>query len=191
MEYIKFNIDEHQQARVFFTYKEVKNGQKSQTVQRSFTIDKISEKEPKILEMIAGEIIGIYYEQRGSMEVTEVQYLDRVESMSEEDKQYAIDLTKKVCIDLIYDDLLKPPTIDEQVEDFIKEFFEDEDSEPVKQEDFLSKFFEEVQEEDTISSPKKDVVAEHFDKNLEEEPLKEKDFLSEFFAELEAEEPPK
>ena len=190
MEYIKFNIDEHQQASVFCVYKEVKDGVKGQTVQRAFPLEKISELEPKLLEMVAGEITGVYYETLRPSYVSEVIYLDRVEPMTEEDIEWAVSFVKRACVDLAYDDLLKPPSIDEQVEDFIKEFFNDDDSEPVQQDDFLSKFFEEVEQESEITEDVKDVVAEHFEK-AEEAPLKEKDFLSEFFAELEAEEPPK
>ena len=45
-----------------------------------------------------------------------------------------------------WDELLKPPSVDEQVEDFIKQFFEEED-EPLEQKDFLAEFFKELEEE--------------------------------------------
>ena len=47
----------------------------------------------------------------------------------------------------MWDELLKPPSVDEQVEDFIKQFFEDED-EPLEQKDFLAEFFDELEEND-------------------------------------------
>ena len=47
-----------------------------------------------------------------------------------------------------WDELLKPPTVDQQVEDFIKEFFEDDEEEPLEQKDFLAEFFAELEEED-------------------------------------------
>ena len=190
MEYIKFCIDEHVQSNVYCMYKEIKDGVKGQTIQRSFPIEKIAEHEPKILEMIVGEIIGVYYENKGSIEVSEIKYLDRDDPIPQEEIEWIKEFVKKVCLELAYDDLLKPPSIDEQVEDFIKEFFNDEDSEPIQQDDFLSKFFEEVDEAGGDLAPSKDVVAEHF-ASVEEQPLQEKDFLSEFFAELEADQPTK
>ena len=53
---------------------------------------------------------------------------------------------KKACIEETWDELLKPPSVDEQVEDFIKQFFEEED-EPLEQKDFLAEFFDELEEE--------------------------------------------
>ena len=46
----------------------------------------------------------------------------------------------------MWDELLKPPSVDEQVEDFIKQFFEEED-ERLEQKDFLAEFFDELEEE--------------------------------------------
>ena len=43
---------------------------------------------------------------------------------------------KKSVFNEVYDELLKPPTVDQQVEDFIKEFFEDDEEEPLEQKDF-------------------------------------------------------
>ena len=182
-EYIKFNIDEHNQAHVFCVYKEIKDGVKSQTVSRAYPINLIGDKEPKILEMVEGEIVSIYYEQSGSRVLaSEVNTLEDTTPLSDEDIKYAIDMVKKCCIDMAYDDLLKPPSIDEQVEDFIKEFFENEDTETIKQDDFLANFFE----EEAAEEPQQDVVSEHF-KTVEEKPLEERDFLAEFFTELEEE----
>ena len=53
-----------------------------------------------------------------------------------------------MCVHEAYDELLKPPTVDQQVEDFIKEFFEDEEEEPLEQKDFLAEFFAELEEEE-------------------------------------------
>jgi len=50
----------------------------------------------------------------------------------------------------MWDELLKPPSVDEQVEDFIKQFFEEED-EPLEQKDFLAEFFDELEEEDAAN----------------------------------------
>ena len=50
----------------------------------------------------------------------------------------------------MWDELLKPPTVDQQVEDFIKEFFDEEekDEKPLEKKDFLAEFFQELEEED-------------------------------------------
>jgi len=180
-EYIKFNIDEHNQAHLFCVYKEIKDGVKSQTVSRAFPLNLIGDKEPKILEMVEGEVVSVYYEQSGSRVLaSEVNTLEETTPLSDEDIKYAIDMVKRCCVEMAYDDLLKPPSIDEQVEDFIKEFFENEDTETIKQDDFLANFFEEAEES------QKDVVNEHFN-TVEEKPLEERDFLAEFFTELEEE----
>ena len=50
------------------------------------------------------------------------------------DKEFVI----RACVQEEWDELLKPPTVDQQVEDFIKEFFEDDEEEPLEQKDFLS-----------------------------------------------------
>ena len=52
----------------------------------------------------------------------------------------------------MYDEILRPPTVDEQVEDFIKEFFENEEEEPLEQKDFLAEFFAELESEDEETS---------------------------------------
>ena len=182
-EYIKFNIDEHNQAHLFCVYKEIKDGIKSQTVSRAYPINLIGDKEPKILEMVEGEIVSVYYEQSGSRVLaSEVNTLEDTTPLSDDDMQYAVALVKKCCVDMAYDDLLKPPSIDEQVEDFIKEFFENEDTETIKQDDFLASFFE----EEAAEEAQQDVVSEHFN-TVEEKPLEERDFLAEFFTELEEE----
>ena len=66
--------------------------------------------------------------------------------MTEEEISFCIDVVKNASIEEIWDELLKPPSVDEQVEDFIKQFFEEED-EPLEQKDFLAEFFEELEEE--------------------------------------------
>ena len=66
--------------------------------------------------------------------------------MTEEEISFCIDVVKNACIAETWDELLKPPSVDEQVEAFIKQFFEEED-EPLEQKDFLAEFFEELEEE--------------------------------------------
>ena len=148
MEYIKFNIDEMIQQQVFCEYREIKDGEKGPMITRAFPLEILGEHEPKVLEMVAGEIIGIYYEKRGSSLVKETNYLDYSESIEDEDIGWIEEFVKKVCINEAYDELLKPPTVDQQVEDFIKEFFEDEEDEPLEQKDFLAEFFAELEDEE-------------------------------------------
>lgn len=148
MEYIKFNIDEMNQQQVFCEYREFKDGEKGPMISRAFPLDVLGEQEPKILEMVSGEIIGIYYEKRGSAKVKETNYLDHVEVIEDDLIEWIEEFVKKVCIHEVYDELLKPPTVDQQVEDFIKEFFEDEEDEPLEQKDFLAEFFAELEDEE-------------------------------------------
>jgi hypothetical protein len=190
--YLKFHIDEMKQQKVFVQFKEIIPGEKTSMQERAIPLDLLAEKEPKLLEMVAGEIIGVYYERRGKDSVvSEVQNGIVNVPILEEDIQYIEELSRKIAVEKKYDDLLKPPTVDEQVEDFIKEFFENDDTEPLEQKDFLAEFFDDISEstdeEDSATAAPKDVVAEHF-ANVEEEILKEKDFLAEFFEELESDE---
>ena len=177
MEYIKFNIDEMNQEQVFFEYREFTEEDKGPIIRRAFPLEKIETVEPRIREMVSGSIVGVYYEQRGDLVHTETQYINKTIPMEEEDIQYAIDLTKKVCLDEAYDELLKPPTVDQQVEDFIKEFFEDDADE---EKDFLSEFFDEDNKQGNVGN--------QIDKEFENKTAESKDFLAEFFAELETEE---
>jgi len=198
MEYILFQIDEMKQQMVFCHYRDFSKGKAASDLkQRAFPLTLISEHEPKITELVEGEIIGIFYEKRGDNVVSEVQYLSGTEEIkNQEDLDWIETFVKRCCLDMAHDELLKPPSVDEQVEDFIKESFENEESEALEQKDFLADFFDEVTESDDENSSEnntkkqetteKDVVADHFD-NSEENPLEEKDFLSEFFAELESE----
>ena len=125
MEYIKFHIDEMEQEFVFCEYREITEDKKGPLKSRAFPFAKIIEKEPKIQELVDGPITGIYYEQRGNNTTSERQWIDRIEPLEQETIDWIITLVKKICIEEVYDELLKPPTIDEQVEDFIKEFFEE------------------------------------------------------------------
>ena len=148
MEYIKFNIDEMNQQKVFCEYRNFSEGEKGPMITRAFPLDILGEQEPKVLEMVSGEIIGVYYEKRGSNQIKETNYLDHRESIEDGEVEWIEEFVKKVCIQEAYDELLKPPTVDQQVEDFIKEFFEDEEDEPLEQKDFLAEFFAELEDEE-------------------------------------------
>ena len=193
MEYMKFHIDEMDQEFVFFEYRKIEEDKKGPLISRAFPFSKILEREPKIQELVAGPIIGIYYEQRGSSIVSERQWIDRIEPLEPDLINWIVELVKKVCVEEVYDELLKPPTIDEQVEDFIKEFFEEGDSEPLEQKDFLAEFFEELepsQENDSLvtSLPEHQTSADTLDKRIKDRfnstSLETVDFLAEFFDQL-------
>ena len=190
--YLKVFIDENSQHIAYFGYKEYFEDKTELLKTRVFPLDVLGEKEPKILELVAGPVIGVYYERISKDNtVCETQYGFKVEGISEETIEYLDALCKEIVIESKYDDLLKPPSVDEQVEDFIKEFFENDDTEALEQKDFLAEFFDtaedELEDQDTTASDIVDVVAQHFE-TVEEEPLQEKDFLAEFFAELEEDE---
>jgi len=149
MKYIKFNIDEMHQRMVFCEYRDFSEG-KGPMLTRTFPLDTIAENEPKINELIEGDIIGIYYECRGSTDVRETQYLNKTESIDDETVEWICEFVEKACVKEAWDELLKPPTVDQQVEDFIKEFFDEEENneEPLEKKDFLAEFFQELEDED-------------------------------------------
>jgi len=194
---MKFHIDEMDQEFVFFEYRKIEEDKKGPLISRAFPFSKILEKEPKIQELVDGPIIGIYYEQRGSNIVSERQWIDRVEPLECDLINWIVELVKKICVEEVYDELLKPPTIDEQVEDFIKEFFEEGDSEPLEQKDFLAEFFEELepsQQNDSLvtSLQEHQTSADTLDKRIKDRfnstSLETVDFLAEFFDQLDEDE---
>jgi hypothetical protein len=148
MEFFKFFIDEMNQEMVFCDYREIVEGKKGPMITRAFPLEKIGDIEPKLMEMVEGEILGVYYERKHETTVLETQYLDHTESIDEDTVDWIESFVKRACIEEEWDELLKPPTVDQQVEDFIKEFFEDDEEEPLEQKDFLAEFFAELDEED-------------------------------------------
>ena len=157
MKYIKFNIDEMHQRMVFCEYRDFTEG-KGPMLTRTFPLDTIAEQEPKINELVEGSIIGIYYERKGNVEVKETQYIDKIESIEDEIVDYIVEFVEKACVREVWDELLKPPTVDQQVEDFIKEFFDEEekDEEPLEKKDFLAEFFRELEDEEKETSDSKE-----------------------------------
>jgi hypothetical protein len=148
MKYYKFNIDEHLQNKVFFSYREITETSKEPLISKVFSLPTIGKEEPRFLELVAGPIIGIYYESRGTTEVREKIYLDRVDTLSDEEVYYIKSAVEKACIENTWDHLSKPTSVDEQVEDFIKQFFSEETQEaPLEQKDFLAEFFAELEQD--------------------------------------------
>ncbi len=127
MEYFKFNIDEDGAQMVYCEYRDLSKGKKAPLITRAFPLDIIGEKETKILEMVEGDIVDIYYEEfNGEIRASEVKwFLGNVETNSAEDVEWIKKFVKCACVNEDYDDLIAPPSVDQQVEDFIKEFFED------------------------------------------------------------------
>lgn len=146
MKYYKFFIDEQHQYRVFMQYRAQANNKKEPLVIRDFDLDLINKEEPAILEMVVGDVIGIYYEQTALSATGEKIYLDRREELSEEEIKQCISFVDRACVDREWDELLNQNSVDDQVEDFIKQFFEEEES-PIEQKDFLAEFFAELDEE--------------------------------------------
>ena len=118
MEYIKFHVDEMNQEHVFFEYRIIEEDKKGTLITRAFPFSKILEKEPKIEELVAGPIIGIYYEQRGSSIVSERQWIDRIEPLEPELIDCILQPRKTVCVADAYDELLTTPTLHDQPADF-------------------------------------------------------------------------
>ena len=94
MEYIKFHIDEMDQEFVFCEYREITEEVKGPLKSRAFPFSKIVDKEPRIQELVAGSIIGIYYEQRGSNIVSERQWIDKIETLEEETIDWITNFSK-------------------------------------------------------------------------------------------------
>ena len=171
MEYIKVHIDEMFQKTVFFEYRLIEEDKSSDMVNRAFPFAKLIEKEPHIENLVKGTIIGIYYEQRGPNIVSECQWLDRSEELDNDTINYLTNLAIKVCVDKHYDEILKPPTIDEQVE-----------------EDFLAEFFEELSDDnEVVNVSTKKTISSQIEEKFNNTTLPQKDFLAEFFDQLEDE----
>jgi hypothetical protein len=109
MKYYKVNIDEMHQEKVFFEYREITEETKGPLITRSFPLATIGGLEPKFLELVAGPIISIYYESRGTSEVRETNWLDKTESISDEDVAWLIEAANRACVNKEWDELLKPP----------------------------------------------------------------------------------
>ena len=189
--YIKFMVDDIRQQMVFF---ELIPLEETKLETRAIPLTKLLEVEQRLAEYLEGETVGIYFEHTSDRRVEEKIFLDRVEAVEPDVLEYVIQLTFRACVDKEFDELLKPPSIDEQVEDFIAEFFTDDESEELDQKDFLEEFFSEL-EEDAEAEPlegSKDLAPRDLVKEIEDEfnekTAESRDFLAEFFAEIEEDE---
>ena len=134
--------------------KTMMRGKNAEIKSRSFPLELIIDHEPKLKELVDGDDIDtVYYEQKKHTTVNMVTDDGlTVGSIEDDDISFLTDLTKKICLKEVYDELLAPPSVDQQVEDFIKEFFEDEEDldnidndKPLDQKDFLAEFFAELE----------------------------------------------
>ncbi len=156
MEYIKCVISDSSNPYAYFAYKNYHEGKNADIKSRSFPLELIIDHEPKLKELVAGDDVDtVYYEQKKHTTVNMITDDGlTIGSIENEDIDFLIDLTKKICLKEVYDELLAPPSVDQQVEDFIKEFFEDEEDlddidgdKPLDQKDFLAEFFAELEED--------------------------------------------
>jgi len=155
LEFIKFNALDNETRIVYCGYRKITNESKGELIQRTFPYDQFIEKEPRVANLLKGMVFSLYLEETPTVKYTEKKWLDgRLEPLNEDEANYCRDLVMRATIGEEWDDLLKPPSVDEQVEEFIKEFFE-ETSEPVEQKDYLEEFFKELEvEEDENSNDK-------------------------------------
>ena len=138
---IKFNAIDIDSKIVYCFYRDTSENKKSSGIERIFSYDIFTEKEPRLKNMLEGDICSIYLQD----DYTEKKSVDgTLESLSEEEIIYVRDLVMRACYSLEFDDLLKPPSIDDQIDNFIKEFFEEKDDSN-NQKDFLAQFFEEIE----------------------------------------------
>ena len=156
MEYIKCVISDSSNPYAYFAYKNYDEGKNAEIRSRNFPLELIIDHEPKLKELVEGDDVDtVYFEQKkhSTVNITTDDGVT-VGSIDDDDVSFLIDLTKKICLKEVYDELLAPPSVDQQVEDFIKEFFEDEDDldnidddKPLDQKDFLAEFFAELEED--------------------------------------------
>jgi len=155
--YIKVNIAERgENPFAYFAIKDYDKGKRAPLISRHFPLDLISEHEPRLMEFVEGDIDNAYLEIKKSATVNQVSEDGfTCGELSEDAVDFLTNLTKIICLEEKYDELLAPPSVDQQVEDFIKEFFDPEDNElenlddekPLEQKDFLAQFFAELEDE--------------------------------------------
>lgn len=139
---IKFNAIDIDSKIVYCFYRDISEGKKSAAVERTFPYESFSELEPQLKNMLEGDVYSIYLEDS----YTEKKSIDgSYEALTEEEIIYIKELVIKACSSLEFDELLKPPSIDDQIDNFIKEFF-DENENSDNQKDFLSQFFNDIED---------------------------------------------
>ena len=149
MEIVKFNAFDTEGKLVYCSYRKFEKGEKGTQIERSLPFDKFIESETKLGEILEGSCYSVFMGEKPEMQMYEKKFLDDTPNtdLTEEEKDYFRDLVTRACVEEEWDELLKPPSVDEQVEDFIKEFFEDTESEELEQKDYLEEFFKELEED--------------------------------------------
>lgn len=156
--YIKVNIAESgDNPFAYFAIKDYEKGKRAPLISRHFPLDLLAEQEPRLLEFVEGDIDNAYLEVKKGYTVNQTAEDGMtVGELSEDAVEFLTNLTKTICLEEKYDELLAPPSVDQQVEDFIKEFFEEntdpefadlEGDKPLEQKDFLAEFFAELEED--------------------------------------------
>lgn len=152
MEIIKFNAFDTNGKLVYCSYRKIETGKKSPAIERSLPFDKFIEQEPKLGEILEGACYYLYLEEDllENKKVYEKKFIDETPDtdLTEEEIDYFKSLVLQACLEEKWDDLLKPPSVDEQVEDFIKEFFDEQEEEEGQSVDYLEEFFKELEEEE-------------------------------------------
>lgn len=139
---IKFNAIDIDSKIVYCFYRDISEGKKAAAVERTFSYESFSEIEPRLKSMLEGDVYSIYLEDS----YTEKKWIDgSYESLTEEETLYIKELVIRACSKLEFDELLKPPSIDDQIDNFIKEFFNENEGSD-NQKDFLSQFFNDIED---------------------------------------------
>jgi hypothetical protein len=142
MNTIKFNAIDIDSKIVYCFYRDTSENKKSAGVERCFSYDRFIEIEPKLQTLLEGDIYSVYLED----DFTEKKSLDTTHTnLSDDEIAYIKELVIRACSNLEFDELLKPPSIDDQIDNFIKEFF-DEKEDLNTQKDFLAQFFDELED---------------------------------------------
>lgn len=147
---IKFNAIDIDGKMVYCFFRDVSENKKNSGVERHFSFDSFVEKEPRLKEMLEGDVFSIYLEN----DYTEKKSLDgSYTALTLDEKDYILNLVKRACVDLEFDVLLTT-TVDDQINNFIKEFFEEKSIDQVKAieespKDFLAEFFKDIEDAET------------------------------------------
>lgn len=140
--YIKFNASDAGAGFVYCAMQEFTDEGKGPKKVVSIPLGKFLEDETDFT-LLDGPCHRIYLEE--PLGVYEKHFLDgSIAILSEEEQNVCRQIVDR-AMNGSYDELLKPPSVDEQVDAFIKDFFEETDA-PIKQKDFLEEFFNEIEQ---------------------------------------------
>jgi len=142
MEYIKFNAIDMDNKLVYCAYRSFTTLEKGEMIQKSFPYDAFIAVEPKVAKLMEGLVYSIYLEQPKNYD--EKKSMDgSITGLTDEEIDICVKIVKKACIGEEYDDILKPPSVEEQVEGFLKDFYEDVDS-PLETKNYMEEFFNDI-----------------------------------------------